>query len=269
MQSNSHNSRRQNGLRACGVAAFLILIAAVGCGPSTYMSMDPPLEPADAVTPWAPVAGVYAPTPLPTVTPTPNRPTDESLLTGQPCAPPCWQGLMPGVTSAEEVGVFLENSPYADDWEREERAGNSTLYLWNWAPPSDAPFPNQMLVRDKVLAYITLWPDTLLMVGQVTLVFGVPEKVDLVPPEVTGTLTWTLELYYPQNGLRMVVSGLEPAEGETELCIETWQPVYTVTYLPAGDLNDALQVLYPSQTERDLVFERLRTWDGVSCLPTE
>jgi hypothetical protein len=176
---------------------------------------------------------------------------------------------MPGVTSVAEVEVFLDNSPYVGGWEREERAEDSTIYLWHWAPPSDAPLPNQMLVRDEALAYITLWPDTLLTVGEVTLVFGIPEMVDLVPPEVTGTLTWTLELYYPQDGLRMVIAGLAPAEGETELCLETWQPVRTVTYLPTGDLSEALRVLYPSQIERDLAFERLRGWDGVSCLPAE
>jgi hypothetical protein len=38
--------------------------------------------------------------------------TDRSLFTGLPCAPPCWQGIVPGETTAEEAMQILRASPY-------------------------------------------------------------------------------------------------------------------------------------------------------------
>lgn len=37
---------------------------------------------------------------------------DRSLLTGEPCSPPCWQGLMPGESTKEEVLAVLNELPF-------------------------------------------------------------------------------------------------------------------------------------------------------------
>jgi hypothetical protein len=39
---------------------------------------------------------------------------DKSLLTGEPCAPPCWYGLVPGESSADEVLSTLRSLPFVD-----------------------------------------------------------------------------------------------------------------------------------------------------------
>lgn len=39
---------------------------------------------------------------------------DKSLLTGEPCAPPCWYGLVPGESSADEVVSTLKSLPFVD-----------------------------------------------------------------------------------------------------------------------------------------------------------
>jgi hypothetical protein len=43
-----------------------------------------------------------------------SPPVDTSLLTGEPCEPPCWQGLTPGVSTEEEVNEFLRTSELVD-----------------------------------------------------------------------------------------------------------------------------------------------------------
>ncbi|HUW14593.1 MAG TPA: hypothetical protein VM537_33040, partial [Anaerolineae bacterium] len=38
----------------------------------------------------------------------PPPPVDTSLLTGEPCEPPCWQGLTPGESTEEDVAEFMK-----------------------------------------------------------------------------------------------------------------------------------------------------------------
>ncbi len=37
---------------------------------------------------------------------------DLSLLTGEPCEPPCWYGITPGLTRDEEMAAILEGLPF-------------------------------------------------------------------------------------------------------------------------------------------------------------
>lgn len=37
---------------------------------------------------------------------------DISLLTGEPCEPPCWYGITPGLTTDEEMVAILEGLPF-------------------------------------------------------------------------------------------------------------------------------------------------------------
>ena len=39
---------------------------------------------------------------------------DRSLITGEPCGPPCWQGIIPGETTEEETMTILHELPFVD-----------------------------------------------------------------------------------------------------------------------------------------------------------
>jgi hypothetical protein len=39
---------------------------------------------------------------------------DRSLTTGEPCMPPCWQGLVPGESTEEDVMAVLETAPFVE-----------------------------------------------------------------------------------------------------------------------------------------------------------
>jgi hypothetical protein len=39
---------------------------------------------------------------------------DKSLTTNEPCAPPCWQGLIPGESTGEDVMATLKDLPFVD-----------------------------------------------------------------------------------------------------------------------------------------------------------
>ncbi len=62
-----------------------------------------------------------------------KRWVDNSIITGLPCAPPCWQGITPGVTSSDNALGILSNSPYIEKGSIKQ-AGTTTSggCTWRW-----------------------------------------------------------------------------------------------------------------------------------------
>ncbi|MBN1284290.1 MAG: hypothetical protein JXB47_02725 [Anaerolineae bacterium] len=243
--------------KAIGVLALALMAAA--CGPADRLPpMNPPLEPRGDVPAWEPAV-------WPTIEAEPAFPVDASLLTGEPCAPPCWQGLKPGVTALQEVRAFLENSPFVADWREAAAPADGALYAWDWAAPEPSVRPNTLLVRGDLLAWMTLWPVEPAALEAVTGKFGPPAKVDLLDPATTGQAAWSMDLYYPAHGLRLTISDL--AAGGGALCPAGDAAVQAVMYLPSGDLEGMIAAIYPNPVEQQDVIGRLLDWDGVNCLP--
>ena len=240
--------------RVIGVVALAALLAA--CGPADYLpAPDLPSPPTGTVTPWRPVVG--RPAPL-------LRVLDNSLLTGQPCAPPCWQGLEAGVTSGGEVALLLDNSPLVGSWEVERLPDGDEVYRWWWARPTVTVDANTFRVSGDVLRTMTLYPETPVTLGEVMAVYGAPAWVD-VDGASPGPAGWTVDIYYPERGLVLVLhigSGPE----EIEICLEATTPVAAAIYLAAGTAESLLAARHDGAPVRPSA-DRLRTWDGRSCLP--
>ncbi len=115
-------------------------------------------------------------------TPVPKVP-DDSLLTGQPCSPPCWQNLMPGQTSYQEAIVFLQQSPLVEgkvDAPLSGSAGISQGFWWS-AEKVGGPRGNVLdFGPDGVLKFISLYPNTDITVGEVIQAYGVPDLLVLL-----------------------------------------------------------------------------------------
>ncbi len=250
------NTKGIIGIWLCAVA-----LLGVSCAPADYLEVNPPpLRSINRTPAWEPVA-------IPTRAPSPApRVFDDSLLSGHPCAPPCWQGLTPGITAETEVHAFLDNSPYVADWQREKQLNGSVEYKWHWASPNHAQNPNVMQVRDALLARITLTPDTPATLAQVLATFGAPAQVDIHTPAGADALEWTLDAYYPERGLRLTLTALVHTDDGDQICPVEETYVQTATYLPAGDIDTLIAAAYDVLVERDMVLGRLHTWDGESCL---
>ncbi len=81
------------------VLILLVLLLAAGCQPREELVF--PMDPALA---------------------------DRSLVTGEPCAPPCWYGLVPDVSSEAEVISTLQTLPFVDASTITVAQESSTLY---------------------------------------------------------------------------------------------------------------------------------------------
>lgn len=243
-------------------ALCLLLLFLSACGPADYVpAPDLPHMPTGTVTPWEPLAVPTAPL---------NRPLDDSVLSGAPCAPPCWYGLVAGVTDADEVRRFLDNSPFVARQERESLADGGEVYRWAWAPAGGAIVPgsNALYLRDGVLQRIVVSPEVALTLSQIVDAYGAPHGIDLPDPGA-GAQSQTAHLYYPKQGLVVAIGEVERAPEGDLICPPRLAPVEALIYVPAGEIGVAVAALYDGPEARDATLARLREWDGASCLTAE
>jgi len=136
-------------------------------------------------------------------------PVDTSLLTGEPCEPPCWQGLTPGVSTEEEVNNFLLSSELVDQSSIFRGAVTlgtgevvgTTIQWWSGANMSSVPrqFGNDFIIEDGLLQHMTIWVDCEATLQDLLERYGAPDNftawmLPYAPPNVKVTL------FYPRHG---------------------------------------------------------------------
>jgi hypothetical protein len=108
---------------------------------------------------------------------------DKSLLTGDPCAPPCWYHLTPGKSTEEDVLEILHDLPYAnqDTIEVQSRAGfpgEKLIYWRSLASDKDDSRTGTVALDDEgQILFISYSPDYPLSLGKMIELFDVPDKV--------------------------------------------------------------------------------------------
>ena len=166
-------------------------------------------EPAATPTPIPPTATTA---PLPTVTPTANpTPTpaksqgwESRWLKGIPCAPPCWEGITPGKTPANQVLKILELNPIITkldqapgfvDWEwGKESGGGSAVY--------------DKQTQGQFIYSINLEYPRPFTLNEITQAYGEPSNISariVRDPEGTGA-SYYLYIIYLDKGFALVES---------------------------------------------------------------
>ena len=131
-------------------------------------------------------------------------PVDTSLLTGEPCEPPCWQGLTPGESTLQEVNEFVRTAGFVNPqtlfrsgvYRGGERVGLSIE--WGSAAGRGRGY-NDFIVESGVLKYIIIYPDYDLSLERLFERYGPPEKY---VANLRGVERRWVEvtLYYPTHG---------------------------------------------------------------------
>lgn len=194
-------------LRVCltvisGVAVLSVALA--GCYPA------PIDNPTDA-TPLPTPEGALTATPLAVVTPTPtiqSRPTPVPARTFPPsmCAPPCWQGIIPGKTTIDEAQRVL-GEPDWKGWG--EKVDGKIVVVDQWGMVQitrDRQTPLEweqvsLISQDRVVKGIVLTdPDGRDTLADVVARYGTPEYVlvEWIHPEAPY---WHATLVYLSKGL--------------------------------------------------------------------
>ena len=108
---------------------FLILTLLSACGSETAATITP-------VPPTATTALLPTVTPTANPTPTPAMPQgwESRWLRGIPCAPPCWEGVTPGITSVETAqGVWSKNSLFSQVSPPSATFPTLGFVSWKWS----------------------------------------------------------------------------------------------------------------------------------------
>jgi len=139
-------------------------------------------------------------------------PLDMTLLTGEPCEPPCWQGLTPGQSTEEDVAAFMESTGFVDTrtvhragFTRLTRDGEEVAGIGiHWSSSAGLGPCNHLSIEEGVLKYITICPDYNLALERLFDRYGPPEKYHAILQGFERR--WVeVTLFYPTHGFTVDV----------------------------------------------------------------
>ena len=188
--------------------------------------------------------------------------SDEELsarwLSGTPCRPPCWEGITPGETTAEDAFDILSANPLFTqvqiDRFPEDRLGYISFFMRSSRLDEGVVIYHDYSTETVFAVYLYgLWNENL---GKLIQAFGEPSHVEvgLFPSERGGTINdrWFVKVLWLPQGLALGAYGMIPAPD-----IGADLPLSGAIYYPP-DL-EGYQVATDS-TEFELYF--LKPWHG-------
>jgi hypothetical protein len=190
------------------------------------------------------LAGCSAPPPLRAD----NYLNDQSLLTDQPCAAPCFQGITPGVTTfADAVALLQNNAAFTNVQSREKTDQNPPVVQWSTA--GNQPCCQLVANPDTNIVesiFINVAPS--MNLGQVIEKYGEPEYV--FPADYSNEEV-ILGLLYPEAGHVTFV-----VPGNADSSIDANDPVVLVLYQAEESFT------------RQLELSALQGWNGFQTYQT-
>jgi hypothetical protein len=174
---------------------------------------------------------------------------DTSLLSGEPCEAPCWNGITPGITTWDEARTILEDDPSIED-PTLQTAEDSASVAASFKEPGGVDASGQIFSEDGEtvgLIFLRLAPDMVLddvlaKYGDPTWVIGTPFSDD--PPQAI------VNLVYPEN--QMIVYVFVPGK---EGAIDGTNEVVGVLYMKPEDMDTLLRT------------SSLHAWEGFTTFP--
>ena len=194
---------------------------------------------------------------------------DRTLLTGDPCEPPCWQGLTPGVSTAQQVEHFLGASQYVKpDSVHREAWGWRDLTTISWESTAwwiGKAEPNALIVQGDTLMVISIQLDYELTLEDLLDRYGPPQRY-WARWRGWGGADVIVNLYYPTTGLvtKLVVES-SPSDGHHRL--EPDSLVTRVWYCPSTSLDGLADLgdLIPLPP-REYMDTDLNDWGGYGAI---
>lgn len=164
-----------------------------------------------------------------------NLLNDTSLLTGEPCEAPCWNGITPGVTRWSDALTILEDDPSIED-PSIQTAEDSSAVAASFKEPGGVDASGQIFSDSGEtvgLIFLRLAPDMLLddvleKYGDPTYVIGTPFSDD--PPQAI------VNLVYPDQ--QMIVYVFVPGQ---QGAVDGTNEIVGVLYMQPSDMDTLLR----------------------------
>lgn len=189
---------------------------------------------------------------------------DKSLITGEPCPPPCWQGITPGQTNYLDTYGILSQLEFID---QDSMSNTSDAYLsWHssFTDTEKAPIGSINFNEDGIVSRIAIWQlEYPLSLQELFEIVGEPEAVTFFLsggnfPECYHTI-----FIWPTDGLEVALPPIPPSElPDSPPYITGDELIMEVRYFePMDGINQYTEASY-----RDLEYQ---AWEGYEALQLE
>jgi len=167
---------------------------------------------------------------------------DESLITGEPCAPPCFRGITPGETRWNDALTIIEDdAEFRDVQTQADENSNAVQAAWR---QGDNQVCCQIASQDgEIVTLVLLRTAPTMTLGELLDEHGDPAY--LVGSEFTVDQA-VISLVYPETPMVVYVYVAGAEEGEL------------------SDSSEIIGMLYLTEEEMDLLLEttELHAWEG-------
>lgn len=194
------------------------------------------------------------------------QPIDKSLLTGDPCAPPCWHNIVPGISDEADVRSQLESSPLVRkgtlDYSLTEEAGEQ-LVKFHWQSPRGKR-PNVIVLRDGKVLWIEIGLDYELTLGEIVNKYGSPESI-YAYAGCADFCWYSINFDYPTMGLMLQSYSLaDPGDvADGTVLISEEVKITTACYFAPASLQKILgEVLMLPPDRVEYFMTSRQKWEG-------
>ena len=188
-------------------------------------------------------------------------PVDRSILTDDPCAAPCWQGIVPGVTTSTEAADILMTLEFIEP---------SSLWSFGddlrWrtsASQEDPAIVSEIRSRDGLVSFMEIGVDFELALQDILEKYGPPEKVLAYESAREERIQTEIYFYYPQQGLVFVSWASGPVPVSEFFMLDATTPITVIYYFAPTTIDEWFDE-HP-EIEHRVRFGRgyLRDWSGL------
>lgn len=124
----------------------------------------------------------------------------QGLLTGEPCGAPCWQGLVPGSSTEDDVRQFLRSGEYAVGPYAVHPGTHDDVLVMRWDRRGLGGQKNMFHTQDGVLSLMSMYTDSEVTLEQVVRRYGAPDKY-AAGLKMSGRIHTLVSLFYREVGM--------------------------------------------------------------------
>ncbi len=192
---------------------------------------------------------------------------DETLITGEPCLPPCWYGIIPEETSIRAAVQILMTIPFVDpksvkETTRDLYKNTDKSILWNYQGTSD--FGGDLSIKNGSVIWWQVSYPNYLNLEDIVDVIGVPNWVWAGRAGGGEIVAHVYRFYFRRSGLllesRMYGTNMRQ---DSKVLLDPEIEITRSTYFRPQTIESYLvNIVGASEEQSDQIKELYRPWPG-------
>ncbi len=185
--------------------------------------------------------------------------SDINSSTFKGCSGPCWEGIMPGITSSSEALRILGDNHFIEQSSLEIRRANfGGVATWQWCGFQGG---TSSIIWGDVVKSIFLTLNNQVELSAFVAIYGDPEAVLVFEGGLPEDFYWSVNFYYPAQGI-VLYTQIDQITHR----IEPTTKVIGVEYFQPGSLEQYVRFLYNGQPDSESNVKSLlgdmESWKG-------